>query len=237
MGHLSADTREQLPETLTSLRWRAWLASALTMAVAALAVVDFGLVAQFRGLVNDARAGSVSGRELRARARDLEDLGNSVYIATIAVVLTAAVAWMVWLWAARRNAGRLSAGPFKRSQGWAVGAWLIPFANLWLPKQVVDDTWSATARYLGAPDLPSRKSTLVYFWWAAFVVYAILDRVVGRMDGDTLDEVLRLATWEQVYDVCGVVAAALGVAVIWRITRLQQAAATRVSELRSASPV
>lgn len=65
----------------------------------------------------------------------------------------------------RENAEALSATPHTRSAGWVWGGWLVPFVSLWFPYQVVRDIRRATA--------PHALSTLVGWWWAAYLVSSV----------------------------------------------------------------
>ena len=221
---------------LRALTWRASLATAPTLAVALTAIVDFVLTAEVAAFIDDVESGTLRRAELRERASDLEEFATALQITSAVFFVAAAVAWMVWLWAARRNAGVLDTWPFSRSQGWVIAGWLVPIVNLWFPKQIVDDTWLATERFLAPEDAPPpRRPLLVWAWWTAFVAYVILARVVQRMSGDTLDELNRLVTLERVLDGVCVLAAVLGVTVIWRITRRQDAAARQLSGTAAAA--
>ena len=210
---------------LTALSWRASLATTLTLLVALAAVVDFVVTLELRAFFDDLESGTLHGAEARERAGDLDDLDLALRIAMAVMLVLAGVAWMVWLWAARRNAARLDTWPLRRSQGWVIAGWLVPIVNLWFPKQIVDDTWLATEHFLAPPDAPCpRRPLLVYAWWITFLACWMTGRAVDRMPTDTLDDLRRLATYEQIYDGLIVVSAVLGVAVIGHITRRQQAA-------------
>ena len=212
------------------------MATTLTAAVALVAIVDFVVVLKLRAFLNDVTSGSWRRAESRERAADLENVGTVLQISSAVFIVAAAVAWMVWLWAARRNAATLS-GPFRMAQGWVIGAWLIPIVNLWFPKQLVQETWLATERFLASPDAPRpRRPLLVYAWWLAFVTYLVLSRVLRAMSDDSVDDLLRLATVQQVFDGVCVLAAALGVAVIWHITRRQEAAARQLRHTAMVTP-
>jgi hypothetical protein len=196
------------------------------VAVALIAIVDFFATLEVRAFLDDVTSGALRRAEIRERAREFDEFGTVLLIISAVVVVAAAVAWMVWLWAARRNAAALTDWPFSRSQGWVIAGWLVPIVNLWFPKQIVDDTWMATERALAPPDAPwPRRPLLVYAWWTTFLAYVILTRVVRGMSDATVDDLRRLATVEQIADGVCVLAAALGVAVIWQITRRQQVAA------------
>ncbi len=44
-----------------------------------------------------------------------------------------AVMFIVWFFRMRRSTGPLAPDRFRNGPGWAIGAWFIPIANLWMP--------------------------------------------------------------------------------------------------------
>jgi hypothetical protein len=137
----------------------------------------------------------------------------------VLVALAAAIVFIVWLSRARDNAERLSPGPMRLAKGWAAGAWFVPVANLVLPVIVVMDVWLASA----PPGRP-RGAGLVGLWWTVAVgtwllwPVSALSRSLVQDDGYHVSAVLGT-----LQGVLTVVAAALAVAVIQRITRWQTA--------------
>lgn len=160
---------------------------------------------------------------------DLVSADNAAMGAVWLVVIAfgaAGTMFLTWLWRARENAERLCRAEHRWSRGWTVGAWFVPVANLWFPRQVVDDVWR-TSR----PDVPADTyrvdglphSPLVRGWW-----YAVLANIgvtfLLRMEtrGEVTIEVLRTAA---VYGTVGTllltVAAVLLSQVIRQVTHWQ----------------
>ncbi|MFC7618004.1 DUF4328 domain-containing protein [Actinokineospora soli] len=54
------------------------------------------------------------------------------------------VAFVVWLWRARVNAGRVCDAPQRLRVRWAVLGWVVPVVNLWWPQMVVGDVHRAS---------------------------------------------------------------------------------------------
>jgi len=85
----------------------------------------------------------------------------------------AGVFFLRWLTRARFIAER-HAGPgwFRASPGWAVGAWLVPVASLWVPAQAVADIIRASrgpvpGRPRPGQDVPGLR--LLRAWWALWL--------------------------------------------------------------------
>ena len=65
---------------------------------------------------------------------------------------------------------------------------VVPFVNLYMPKRIADDMWAANqepstdTRTYG---MPTPKSALIYCWWGAWIVAAILGIIVGQSPDPT----------------------------------------------------
>ena len=78
--------------------------------------------------------------------------------------LAAVAVWARWFWAAYGAVAAVGGARYPRL--WAVVGWLIPWATLFVPKQLVNDLWRA-----GGPEpLPSRVTT----WWVTWVGCSLL---------------------------------------------------------------
>lgn len=101
----------------------------------------------------------------------------------ILAVVGAASVFLTWLWRSRVNAERLCHAEHRHSRGWTVGAWFVPFVNLWFPRQIVDDVWRTsrpgvlkdTYRVDGL-----EHSRLVSAWWFAMLANVAV-YVVGHV--------------------------------------------------------
>ena len=91
--------------------------------------------------------------------------------------LTVFVLMVVWLYQAYKAVDRHGVTGTSWSRGWAVGAWFIPFANLVIPKLVVNevDRISAAAEE-GRLDSWRQRRTLgvANGWWISLVLGSVL---------------------------------------------------------------
>jgi hypothetical protein len=89
---------------------------------------------------------------------------GSVEFGELLLQLVVIPVFLVWFYRARKNAdGR---GQEQRlGPGWAIGAWVTPFASLWFPYQIMADIWRA--------NLPAqRRANLAWlpgFWWGCWI--------------------------------------------------------------------
>ncbi|MDB1086022.1 DUF4328 domain-containing protein [Streptomyces sp. ACA25] len=137
--------------------------------------------------------------------------------------LTVAVVWLLWFRRARRNAETFSPGRIRFGPAMAVGAWLIPFAMLWLPKQITDDVWRASGGYP-----PPGKGVVDLWWllWLCVVVPAYLPPSwTTWYETETLAAAKFQVTWESLLHVPVLLAAVAAMVFVHRLSAMQAARA------------
>jgi hypothetical protein len=155
----------------------------------------------------------------------------------VLAAIAAAVTTLVWVHRARTNAEALSPGmPFRHSPAASVGLLLVPVANLWFLRQVLQDICTGSSPW----GRDERGAALVRAYWATTVATAavalagnLVLTVVGAAlygDGPLVDESVNtgLATAGIVFAVVvyalGAVCAVLFSLVVRHVSRLQTAA-------------
>ena len=98
---------------------------------------------------------ALDGKTTSSSVNDLQLLSTPLSMLTIAAL----IAIMIWSYKAATIASRLHY-PAKRSTGWAVAGWLVPFVNFWFPYQTVRDCLP--------PGDPHRR--LVGRWWLLYLL-------------------------------------------------------------------
>jgi serine/threonine protein kinase len=93
-------------------------------------------------------------------------LASEVILGLTNVVVV--VLWLVWFRRIRVNAEHLSPGGVRYSVEMAVLVWFLPVCNVFMPKQIMNDVWTASAsgdpQWYGGPRLKAPRG-LVHFWW------------------------------------------------------------------------
>ncbi|NGN65818.1 DUF4328 domain-containing protein [Streptomyces sp. A7024] len=151
----------------------------------------------------------------------------------LALLATAAV-FIIWFHRTRENAELFNAGELRHSSGWAVGAWFIPFANLWIPKKIANDIWQASAP---PPDFGSRRPAgvgLVTAWWALWVTNLLVERLASRvyLSADDPTEVKSAVGLLTLSDTLDILAAVLAIVYVRKLSAMQS-----LKHIRSAQPV
>lgn len=216
--------RRIVPGAVASLRVPAIVAEILLagwVALAGLAVV-FSLMQRslLHRVIDDPT--QVRYSELVAD-RERVDALNAVFLGMLVVT---GIAFIVWFRRAYRNLDALDS-PRRHGIGWATGAWFVPIVNLFMPKRIADDIWSANeVTTPGAPaqSMPRPKAALIYWWWGALIVSYVLGAGAGDTnDPQTAEQALDCNGTFLARDVALMVAAVLAVLVVRRITKGQEA--------------
>ncbi|MFJ8011250.1 DUF4328 domain-containing protein [Streptomyces sp. NPDC096339] len=143
-------------------------------------------------------------------------------------VLPTVVVFIIWFHRVRSNGGIFRPDAFTLGSGWAIGAWFVPVANLFLPCRIALQTWRASTQR--GPDGSDRTepATLPASWWVVWVLAAIAGRVFSRiyMEADTVDELLAAGLLGVAADLVTVIAGVLAILFVRRLTAMQHTMAT-----------
>ncbi|NIY67077.1 protein kinase domain-containing protein [Streptomyces malaysiensis] len=166
-------------------------------------------------------AGDVSKDVLYSKRSDVQAMGSGTGVAALVLV----VLWLVWFRTAYINSTVLNPGRQRFGSGYAVGAWFIPVAQLWLPKQIANDVWTSST-----PPGPGRRGRAVlHWWWTFFVIMFLMFPVNGTSEiiSDNIREQRPGVIVSIVDDSIGILTALLAIAVVRRITKMQEQRAAR----------
>ncbi|MFD6249292.1 DUF4328 domain-containing protein [Streptomyces roseolus] len=152
---------------------------------------------------------------------------NALAVASGLAYLATVVVFIVWFHRVAKNASVWAPDLQSRTPGWAIGAWFIPIADLWIPRQIAVDAWRASRPDPHAAD-GARELTLLNSWWTCFVVGLVLDRLSSTLYKrvETLDALTTAATWSLVGYSFMVAAGVLAILFVRRLTSMQHTKAT-----------
>jgi hypothetical protein len=165
-------------------------------------------------------------------------------LATLAVFVALAVAFLMWLHRASKNLRALG-NPGQRIEftpGWAVGWFFIPFANLVMPYKAVREVWEKSDPNVRTGDdfMFARPSSapLLLGWWVTFIASNVAGNISGRLIADAhTDAALRFtAGVDLIASLLAVVAAALAILVVRDIDRRQAERARHVTYVPDMPP-
>jgi hypothetical protein len=129
----------------------------------------------------------ISGSFFFVESPALDALGTFSLFAFVA----AAISVIAWCKRSYDNARALGATDLRYSSGWAIGGWLVPIANFFIPKRIADDLWRSSD-----PSLPTRIDGrwkfqpvhgILHLWWTVWMIQLLVGRAVERMAVEALN--------------------------------------------------
>lgn len=157
-------------------------------------VSDFmqaNLLNSFKSGIEDATAATANDTRVSAIA-----IGNLV------VNICCIVFFILWFRRAYCNLYLTQEVNMLYTEGWAAGAWFVPFINLVRPYQIMNEIWNKTQE--ATKNLLSFKnSSLVGWWWALYIISRIISNISYRVfnDNSSIDSLLT-ATYVQIFSNC-----------------------------------
>jgi hypothetical protein len=176
------------------------------------------LLGQLQADANAVSLGDIDASDLRIGGAALLQVG------LMAVAFGFLIAWTSRLY---RNLTALGVGRLRYTEGWAIGAWFIPFFNLVRPKQILDDIWRGSGPADGEHWRDRAVTPLLHWWWGLWILAAVLWRSSAN-EAAGLDEARSAAFRSVAGDVAFVVAAVVAIVAITRLTERQERTAGRV---------
>jgi len=108
---------------------------------------------------------------------DAHDWSGRAQIALLSAMALAAILFVWWMARGYRNLAALGVRRLRFGPRWAIWSWRVPFVNLVVPKEAVDDLWRASDPTV--PVYSPRWRALavpfrVHLWWMATLGAAVL---------------------------------------------------------------
>ncbi len=102
------------------------------------------------------------------------------YILIAGVYLAVIIVYIQWFRRAYHNLKK-AGHQLEMSEGWAAGAWFVPFANLVLPYRIMKEIWYKTqVEFTKEP----KNHTIVQAWWLVFMGGNVVERVLSKIADD-----------------------------------------------------
>lgn len=221
-----ADGLERDRQRYRSLRGRATVASSL-YAVNLLAYLGtFIAWLLLWQLLVQVKQGQTVDEETLLHAESQMQL---VEMLSVVVRIASFVALLAWMYRAHANLPSFGAHGLKYSPGWTIGAFFIPFLNLFKPFSVAKEIEQVSDPKIDQSNSERRKqtpaSTILILWWIAWIGSSVFMRVISADKSERLPALITAAKMHMASGVFSAVSAALTIAVVQRITRFQEARA------------
>lgn len=163
-------------------------------------------------------------------SNDARQLGLG--IAHFVIFIVTAIVFVCWFYRVHANLQPLGASGLQYTPGWAAGSWFVPILNLFRPVQIAQEIWRNSdpdAIDSGRVRLePSPSSTLIGFWWAAWLVCNVISNIAIRMPVNSPSTLESATMMQMVSGATSLIAASLALLVIWNIDARQTARADAI---------
>ncbi len=182
--------------------------------VIALSVLNMGSLYWQYLLLTDAQINPDGADMSKIETSDLLQL--SIGIATIVIAILNIVFFIMWFRRAYNNLHALQNNYATMGEGWAAGAWFVPFLNLVRPYQIMNEIWQGTQKALTHKLGEPRSNSLIGFWWALYLIMNIYGIIVARftMNDENIDMLLAASKLDFIYELISVPAAIITVIMI-----------------------
>lgn len=152
-----------------------------------------------------------------------DNLDLVVGLAGMVINVLTIVYFIRWFRRAYFNLHAIQSPEVSQSEGWAAGAWFIPFLNLVRPYQIMREIWNGTQRALPHryPDIAPLG--LLGVWWALYIIMGIASNISVRMamNVQTLDDLTSLAMASIVAEAISIPAAFITIQVIKKVSAFE----------------
>ena len=209
-----------------------------TFAVAALVAV---ILTDLFAIYADAGEVELMNRIIDGQLVTLEEANTSdnrmaiAGVLTFAALVAATITFIAWFSRAYKNLPALGATELRYRAGWSIGAWFVPFLNLWRPKQIANDIWRASdpearpdqgAEWRDKP-VPGFLTT----WWVLWVVSLYAANLTLRLYiGEETPQDIRRSDYADILHLwVDIGAAVLAIVVVRKITRRQAERHARIA--------
>ena len=146
-------------------------------------------------------------------------------IISLGISITTIVLFIRWFRRAYYNLHSIQSSEVSFQEGWAAGAWFIPFLNLVRPYQIMREIWTGTQRAMPHryPDI--LPATLVGSWWALYLIMNITANISLRMamGVEDIDDLINVAIASIIVEIITIPAAIIAIQVVKKISSFEDA--------------
>lgn len=126
---------------------------------------------------------------------EMNDLRHGgIAVLHLIALITLIVVFIQWFRRAYNNLHKTGEFSLKFTEGWAAGAWFVPFINLVRPYEIMAEIWEKTQVVEEDENFtrPVKESSqLVGWWWALFIIQNIGNNIASRVgDLETIEGLL-----------------------------------------------
>ncbi|WP_267244328.1 protein kinase domain-containing protein [Streptomyces sp. PR69] len=188
---------------------------------------DYGLYRELATMAESASGGSA--KSFQERIQGWEDTSAWLLTGLGLTFIAAMVLWLCWFRRVRINAEVFAPAGHRLGRGWAIGSWFIPIAHLWIPKQISNDIWKASA----PPSSPGRRRRaagaprgVLHAWWALWAAQTAMMYFSTSWqtwtEAETVAQARFITGISLTAQVLGLASAVLAVVMVQTLTSMQE---------------
>ncbi|MFE7747622.1 DUF4328 domain-containing protein [Streptomyces sp. NPDC057428] len=218
-----------MSEGLHRLRSPAGLAKAVVVLLGVVIAVDvFALAAELNLRGEYANIGDGARYEFVSATHSELLYQRAAAVQGLALLATAIV-FIIWFRRVRLNAEVFDAGLQPMRPGWAIGAWFVPIANMWLPRRVAGGIWTASAQTNTDGSWRKVSNAPLNLWWTLYLVSVLAGWGASKNYSATeyVDDLSDAVTLIMAADVLDIAAAVMAIVFVRKLTRMQGERAAR----------
>lgn len=157
-------------------------------------------------------------------------IGISIGISSISILyiigfIVSAVTFIMWFRRAYYNMEQ-HVTKLSSSNGWAAGAWFIPFFNLVKPFQIMSELYENTIalfKYHKMENPHEPRISIVGWWWAFWIINNLFSNISSRLmnNVETLEQLSTGTLLETISSCLGIISCMFAILVIHRYSRME----------------
>ncbi|WP_299452456.1 DUF4328 domain-containing protein [uncultured Microscilla sp.] len=200
--------------------------TAITLIWVVMVVEVIALISSY--LQYDLIQSAVAGASITIEEANANDARERLVAIVYLIVLTiSGITFIQWFRRAYYNLHQ-RVDHLNHSEGWAAGAWFVPFLNLFRPFQIMKELYEETAELLATYEFKDKgqlSTSVLGVWWAAWIFKSVLGQVSLRMamNAKEIAEIQVVTIMSIVQHVLGIIAAFLVVQVIREYAKVEPA--------------
>ena len=153
-----------------------------------------------------------------------DNVRSVVAIANLICLIISVIYFIRWFRRAYYNLHQLPEARPDYSEGWAAGAWFVPFLNLVRPYQIMKEIWEGSQRAVAHRLGVMEGTGFIGLWWAAHLISNIYSNIVTRISNNaaTAEDLMSAHRLELIGDVLSIIATVLAIQLIRKTVVVEQ---------------
>jgi Domain of unknown function (DUF4328) len=151
------------------------------------------------------------------------DLRQRIILIThLLMFIVCIVLFILWSRRAYNNLNLSGKASTKYAEGWAAGAWFVPFLNLGRPYLIIQEIWEKTQDATEGL-LNYYRSNIVGWWWASWIFYNVATNLTTNIfKGNSIDDLYNATIADFICNVFELGALVLIIIIVKRIAEFEK---------------